>query len=577
MAKQSKTSGQYKFRRHDNLGAAAAEDDERFLANCFEDNGDVDVLLDCKNPKRIVLGRTGAGKTALLMELAKRSEFVVDVRPEDLSLNYLTNSTILPYLEGLGVNLDPFYKLLWRHVFAVTIIQNHVDIVDQSKQNTFIEQVRNFFTSKDSKAAKQQKQRQSQKAIEYLDKWGDRFFEDVEHRTKAVIGRFENEIKKGVEAKLGGDIALPIGPLSPSISAARSTDRAERTAESFEVQQEVVERAKAVVADIQVKELSGILELLDELLSDTQKPCYIAIDQLDEPWAHDDLRMRLLKGLLDTVREFGKVHNAKIIICLRVDLIEQLFRVTRTEAGFQEDKYRSLYLPLRWSKQQLIELLDKRVACLARDAYTNYVPTLSDVITGQMKFGRKKQVDPVDYILERTWSRPRDAIEFLNACISKCEGKGSISKDAILDAEGEYSRARLRAMASEWHAQFPNLVELLKELVANRPSQFKLVELTDQQLEDWSLRLACSSGAVQGELHQLAIKKQSDEISVDELRRQVAAVLYKTGCVGLKTTATSNTRWATSESYSVSSAEIGDETSVSIHPGLWKVLGIVEA
>lgn len=574
MSQDSKSSGQYKFRRHDNLGAAAAEDDERFLASCFEDNGDVAVLLDCKNPKRIVLGRTGAGKTALLLELAKHSGFVVNVRPQDLSLNYLTNSTILPYLSSLGINLDPFYKLLWRHVFAVTIIQSHVDIVDSNQQRSFIEQIRDFFASTESKAAKQQQQRHRQKALEYLEKWGDRFFEDVEHRTKAVIGRFENEITTGVQSKLGGKISLPVGRFSPTLSASRGNSNDDRTAQSIEIQQEVFERAKAVVADIQVRELSGILELLDEILSDSQKPCYIAIDQLDEPWADDELKMRLLKGLLDTVREFGKVHNAKVIICLRVDLIEQLFRVTRSEAGFQEEKYRSLYLPLRWSNAQLEDLLDKRVAFLVRDAYTNYTPKLRDIVPENLRFGRRKQVDTVEYILERTWGRPRDAIEFLNACITKSDGKASISKDAILDAEGEYSRVSLRAIATEWHGQYPNLVDLLQAFLTNSPSQFKLASISDERLENWSLKLACSTNEELCEIYDLARKRQITEITAEELRREIAAVLYKTGCVGVKTTSSAATRWATSESYSVSSAEIDDDTSISVHPGLWKVLGV---
>lgn len=483
MAKQSRPSGQFRFKRHDNIGAAAAEDDELFLAECFEDNGDIQVLLDCSNPRRIVLGRTGAGKTALLLELSKRSKFVIPVKPEHLSLNFLTNSTILPYLAELGINLDPFYKLLWRHVFAVTIIQNRVDIVDRQKQKSFIEQVRDHFDSKDTKAKKQQEARRSHKALDYLEKWGDRFFEDVEYRTKEVTGRFENEVRKGVESKLGGSITLPTGPCSSGISAERGSTGMERDATSVEVKQEVVERAKAVVNDIQVQQLGGILDLLEEVLSDSQKPCYITIDQLDEPWADDDIRLRLLKGLLDTVREFRKVHNAKVIICLRIDLVEQLFKLTRSEAGFQEDKYRSLYLPLRWTRQQLKELLDKRVAHLVRDAYTNYVPTLSDIVPETLKFGRRREADTVQYILDRTWRRPRDAIEFLNACILKSEAKTGISKDAILDAEGEYSRVMLRAIATEWHAQYPSLPEVAKTLLTNRPCQFKLSDITEDSME----------------------------------------------------------------------------------------------
>jgi type IV secretory pathway VirB4 component len=54
------------FKKHDDIGAATAEDDSLFLADCFMDAGDLDHLINCKDPKRIIVGRTGAGKSALL-------------------------------------------------------------------------------------------------------------------------------------------------------------------------------------------------------------------------------------------------------------------------------------------------------------------------------------------------------------------------------------------------------------------------------------------------------------------------------------------------------------------------------
>lgn len=61
----------FKFRRHATVWSAAAEEDEQFLLECFLDTGDLSTLVDCYNPRRIVLGRTGTGKTALLNQLAK--------------------------------------------------------------------------------------------------------------------------------------------------------------------------------------------------------------------------------------------------------------------------------------------------------------------------------------------------------------------------------------------------------------------------------------------------------------------------------------------------------------------------
>ncbi len=545
-----------------------------FLSTCFEDTGDIKVLLDCADPKRIVLGRTGAGKTALLHRLRKESEFVISVQPEHLSLNYLTNSTILPYLSALGINLDPFYKLLWRHVFAVTIIQHRVDIVDKNKQGSFIEQIKGYFDSRESKAKKQAEVRRSQKALDYLKKWGDRFFEDVEYRTKEVVERFENAIRKEIETKCGGSITLPKAFAHGGVSAKLGKRDTVDDRMSVETTQEIKRRAQCVVNEIQVQELTGIFDLLEEVLNDPQKPCYITIDQLDEPWVDQEIRLRLLKGLVDTVREFQKVHNAKIIISLRVDLIEQVFRATRSEAGFQEDKYRSLYLPLRWTPNQIQHLLDRRVAALIRDAYTNYTPTLADVMPVTLRFGRKRTFSTIEYIIQRTWNRPRDVIAFLNACIQKSEGKGTITKDAILDAEGEYSRSMLRSIGSEWHAQYPLLLDMTKALLTNQSPHFPVSAITKEKLDEWSLETACIEQDTKGDLFSLASDYQSKKLTLDGLRQEIVAILYKTGCVGVKTSPFSKSRWATSESYSVSPAEIDNESAVTIHPGLWRVLGV---
>ena len=55
----------FKIRKAHSLGALAAEDDA-ILEEAFVDSGFIDALLDTSDPRFIVLGRTGAGKTALL-------------------------------------------------------------------------------------------------------------------------------------------------------------------------------------------------------------------------------------------------------------------------------------------------------------------------------------------------------------------------------------------------------------------------------------------------------------------------------------------------------------------------------
>ena len=121
-------SEEYKFRHTDQIGTAGAEDDREYLLDCFVDTGTLDMLKDISDHRQILLGRTGAGKTALLIKLEEDlSDQVIRITPENLALTYVTHSTILNYLSEIGVNLDPFFKLLWRHVLTIELLTKLFD------------------------------------------------------------------------------------------------------------------------------------------------------------------------------------------------------------------------------------------------------------------------------------------------------------------------------------------------------------------------------------------------------------------------------------------------------------------
>jgi hypothetical protein len=100
------------FRKHMSIGEVDAENDTKFLRDCFVDTGDYDVLDDTQSSQCIVLGRTGSGKSALLERLEKCQDQIIRIEPEELALKHISNSTILSFFEDLGVDLDIFYSLL---------------------------------------------------------------------------------------------------------------------------------------------------------------------------------------------------------------------------------------------------------------------------------------------------------------------------------------------------------------------------------------------------------------------------------------------------------------------------------
>jgi hypothetical protein len=100
-----KAPPKFRFKRLDSIGAADAEQDKSFLEHCLVDIGDLAALRDCENPQRIILGRTGSGKSALLLRLKDIEPRCIEARPESLALAYISNSTILRFFENLGVKL----------------------------------------------------------------------------------------------------------------------------------------------------------------------------------------------------------------------------------------------------------------------------------------------------------------------------------------------------------------------------------------------------------------------------------------------------------------------------------------
>ena len=120
------------------------------------------------------------------------------------------------------------------------------------------------------------------------------------------------------------------------------------------------------------------MDLLDGVLDDRQKQYYVLVDSLDENWVEERLRYKLIMALILTAREFMKVANAKLVIALRRDLIDRVFRLCR-DSGFQQEKYQSLYLPLTWTRSEILELLDRRINHLVSRRYTKKKVTHKDL------------------------------------------------------------------------------------------------------------------------------------------------------------------------------------------------------
>ena len=541
----------FRFRKLQNIGAAGAEEDE-YLSDCFVDNGYLAHLEDIADRRLILLGRTGSGKTALLRILSsKRDNHTIEISPENLALTYVSNSNVLEFFANLGVNLDPFFKLLWRHVIAVEILSRHQKGRGTNEEKSLLTWLRSLFAGSERKDA------EMQNTISYLEDWGSSFWRETEFRVKEITQKLETDLTNTTEARVGTEVAK-------LLSASGSLSEARRDSMSEQVKLELRQLGQQVVSNAQVNDLTKLIEMLDQVLNTSVHEYYVLIDGLDENWVEENLRYRLIMALLQTAKDFIKVRRAKIIIALRRDLLERVFKITR-DAGFQEEKYDSLQLAITWDGEDLIEVLNKRIEKLVRQSYTKQTVTHVDLLPKQIN----KQ-DISKYIIDRT-KRPRDIIAFFNQCITSAPDLRKLTTKELKIAEAQYSRLRLRALGDEWSADYPSLLDFSKILQKRRPA-IRASELQDDQIAEICLNVVIE-GKDKGTLGEAATKVVNETMAVSEFRSVLIKTFYLTGLVGLKLKTFDAISWVDDHG-STTAASIGEDAHFYVHPTFKRALGI---
>ena len=290
-----------------------------------------------------------------------------------------------------------------------------------------------------------------QNALKYLLDWGESFWKETDYRVKEVTEKLETDIKRNLSA--AGKFNI-----TPLVEISMSGGKNLSNALSKEEKSEITNIGQRAVNNIQISDLTNAMLALNDVLEKKNK-YIICIDKLDENWVDDLLRYKLIKSLLQTARDFHqKVPNVKIIITVREDLIDRVFRFTR-DFGYQEEKYNSLKLFVRWQPSEIKDMLNLRVNHLIKQQYTDKTVDLEHILPKNIKLGNK-MLSSTQFIIDRTMLNPRDAIVFFNECLKAAEGSAEISKEHLLKAEAAYSTKRLRSLADEWIADYKTLFEL---------------------------------------------------------------------------------------------------------------------
>lgn len=439
-----------------NFGGEIAESDP-LLAVAFVDNGAYSVIADPTDPHRFIIGRTGSGKSALFEQLGEQHPHrVIRISPDHLSLNYIANLDVVRYLTGLGVHLEIFFVALWKHVIIVELLRHRYNVESPEAKSNLLETLTERFRKDPTKA----------KALEYLQSFGDRFWCEADERVHQIGNKLEERL--GVNMKAGAT-GLPV-----SASADVGSIRTE------ESHQELAARYQKVVNEMQLPRLTDMVTILSNELLDEQHYTYLAIDDLDKDWADEETTRLIIRCLFRTVLDMQRIRNFKVLVALRTNIFIQLNYANQL-TGQQDEKIRALALDMQWSKNELVAMLEERAKAACRRHRLSYSRSLDDFLPP----GRRSGHEAVNYLVDHTLMRPRDAIRFMNLCLKHAVGKERVSWDIIDRAEIEYAADRLQALTDEWSRPYPGLTDVFEAFrgCSSRMTRAEFTQILDRIAE----------------------------------------------------------------------------------------------
>lgn len=540
MASKPQFEKKFKFNKTISLGSPDAETDN-MLDNVFLENGNLTVLKDIHNPKCIILGRTGTGKSALIRQLEKAVDKVVRLDPESMSLRFLSNSTIINYLREYEVNLDFFYKVLWKHVFVVELLKLHFGD-SPKKRETWLDNLSDKFSR-----LKGNRNPARDKALNYLREWSDEFWQNREYR----IRNLEHVLTQNIGQSLGVNVDI----LSANLGLDQNIINRTET--------EVKHKAESVINDIQAAELFEIIQIMkDELFENTQTKYYIVIDDLDKEWVSEQIVYDLLASLIEVIKEFRILKSVKIIIALRENLNDMVFSGKRHRGG-QREKFSSLYLPLTWSTEELSEVIDKRLRFVSNGQAT---------ITKTLKQKSRREESGMEYIINRTFMRPREVISYFNKIIEKANSKSYFPINLIKQAEAEYSRERLIALEDEWAENYGEIAEVCK-LFTGKHNGFRLINVKDDWFADYYI-VDTKTQYLRGKLADVFNDWKADRIKFKSFVIEFFALMYRVGFIGIKKDANHSVNFVYQDKETLSARDISSDSRFYVHKSFYSVLKI---
>lgn len=425
------------------VGKVAAERDD-LLSEYFFDNGVLDKVIDSPS-SFLVLGRKGAGKTAVFKHLSQNSKNFISQKDLLVSLSfedYNWNIHSLLLDEKKAESLA--YKQSWKLVILIETIKAYKAW---------------FVTAK----------KKNPKELERCNLLLEKLFDSPIPSIYQVIGKKILSLsgitlpKAGLTIEDGGFEGLELNAGEVSFQDIQDSQSLKRHLSE------------------NIEHLIDFLDgSLQKILSENQLPVvYLCFDRIDEAWddVSYDSSKRVIAGLVSASDSITSQYKEKIrpLIFLREDIFDVL---SINDANKLREDCGAL---LHWNRSSLVSLLLCRINYFAKQYSISPIESLDDLFD---KNEMRQRTRPTNYLLKRTMMRPRDLISIMGRIIETMKDKQNdpfsdevitfekLEAQAIYDAEPGYSEWLKREIIDEWSVQKPIITNLLNAIQNNGSTNF---------------------------------------------------------------------------------------------------------
>ncbi|WP_332728327.1 P-loop ATPase, Sll1717 family [Pseudomonas sp. ESBL9] len=394
-----------------NIGEVSAERDAN-LSNYFFDAG-VSAELVNNTKQYLLLGRKGAGKTAVFLHLLKKpkkifSEKDIVIGMSLQSYNWQAHQLLSNDLKAGGFQ----HRDSWRFVLCVETIRAYLTLLHGQ---------------------------------------GTKIPKDLAAAEKVLKKLFDGPVPSWSEL-LGSKLFSLATAKLPDFSAGEEGVSVGGGEVSFENIKDDPSLRNSLNRNIE--NLTSWLEkCLNSVVSDIR--IFLIFDRLDEAWITDFVSQSksIICGLLHASEHILQKFNGRVrpLVFLREDIFSTFDINDRNK--LREDCSKSL----RWTQEAIESLALTRINFFARKAGIPEVSSLHEIFHEKEM---RSRTPPAKHIFNRTMGRPRDMVAFLSRTFSTAKAEelydketDKISSKAIYAAEPGYSEYLYEELSDEWRNQ----------------------------------------------------------------------------------------------------------------------------